>query len=440
MDDAARAAWQRGIPIATLAIASATAWLLTVDSRHLGDGGIAQVAASAAALLTPAMAAALCAHLGLRRCAAWLAIAVGALPILVALLLLALPGPAGREARALAAFLLVLAAPLTGPPIAALVLAQLGLLGCGLRALRPGSVRGARLGAAALGVLALLSLSATGANVARYLGSPERRTALQTAARGEARMHFRRLQRCLRLVAASSPRGLPRDLALLPREGPCDVAGDLSRSFPGYDVRYEPGEPDAAGRLARFSLSVVPLDPKRRSYDGWRSDESGVVYHAPAGPEPAAADDALLGLQTLVVCIESTRLRSRDGGYPGSLEALGPEGARCLSRSGPLGEFEAALLDGEDQGHRFVYEVLRGRADGPARSYRLDVRPIAYGRPFTRSYLCDPGGRLHFTDEDRAAQASDPNLERDPVTGEERPYYCFGRAYYDRIVRQAGGP
>lgn len=70
-----------------------------------------------------------------------------------------------------------------------------------------------------------------------------------------------------------------------------------------------------------------------------------------------------------------------------------------------------------------------GAADpgGRITSFRLDVRPVRFSHGFTTSYLCDARGELRATDEDRAAEHTDKNRERDDVLEVERPYYCVGQ-------------
>jgi hypothetical protein len=88
--------------------------------------------------------------------------------------------------------------------------------------------------------------------------------------------------------------------------------------------------------------------------------------------------------------------------------------------------FRLVLISGASDGRTFTYTPGPADATGRIETYRIDVRPVRFGYGYTRSYLCDPQGRLFFTDDDRRAEPSDPNLELDPALAEERPSLCVG--------------
>ena len=79
---------------------------------------------------------------------------------------------------------------------------------------------------------------------------------------------------------------------------------------------------------------------------------------------------------------------------------------------------------GRRDGYRFHYAPGPDDAKGRILSYRFDARPVVYGRPYRRSYMCDSSGGFHATDENRPAEASDPNPSFDAALKEELPGPC----------------
>ena len=63
------------------------------------------------------------------------------------------------------------------------------------------------------------------------------------------------------------------------------------------------------------------------------------------------------------------------------------------------------------------YRPAPAGASGTTAAFGPEVRPVTWGRPRPRSRLCAPSGGLHVTDEDRAAEPTDPDPQIDPLTG-----------------------
>ncbi|MCI0436742.1 MAG: hypothetical protein L0271_24350, partial [Gemmatimonadetes bacterium] len=150
-------------------------------------------------------------------------------------------------------------------------------------------------------------------------------------------------------------------------------------------------------------------------------------YHSTdgAGNGGSAFDHPEQDIQMIDICLEKYRLDNPEQGYPLTLQAA-HEKMGCFSAYG-LAARERMLLEvGTHEGYRYSYTPLRAPNDSRVTSFRLDVRPIAYGRPLTRSLLCTPEGTLHVTQEERAAEKTDPDLQVDAATGTARRSYCMG--------------
>jgi hypothetical protein len=439
MESGPAAGWRRPLAGALLATAAAAFWLLSLDPKGLGGGagllGAAGVLATGVGALH--LAAAACVAAGRRRAAGWLAILAGGWPLALTSLALALPGPAGREARDLAAFLLVMGGAVLALPVLALLLTQAALVDLGWRALRERPADFASRAWSVAFALIALSAAATGLRAwSGWLGSRDRRELVAAQRAGDARKSLLALARCL-TRAAETDGGLPPALAQLPRgvDG-CAGASFAPEAFPEHALRYVPGDPGADGRRRRFSLVLVPTSPGRRAFGAVRVDETGAAWEGVAedGTGGAAYDDVARRIELVSLEIERSRLGSSAAAYPRSLAETGVLPGGTLARRVACGDclLEAEIVSGRALGFRFLY------APGDA-GYRLDVRPARFGEPFTRSYLCTPEGLLHYTDEDRAAEATDPVLWpnehlRDPTTD-----LCVGRAEAEAILGRTAG-
>jgi hypothetical protein len=135
----------------------------------------------------------------------------------------------------------------------------------------------------------------------------------------------------------------------------------------------------------------------------------------------------LIWIQTVENCAEQLRRRSPAHGYPPSLAAMDAPDFRCLDGHGLLDEEHAGLRRGELEGFRYIYTPGMPDANGAITTFRLDVRPVKFGHGVTTSYLCDPRGELRVTNEDRPAEHTDKNAERDERLEDDHPYYCVGQ-------------
>ena len=444
MEPTDASAWRRPLAGALAATAAALFWLLSVDPKGVGGGpgllgALGTIAVGFGALH---LATAVCVAAGGRRAAGWLAILSGGWPLAVCAVALSLPAPYGREARDLAAFLLFIGSWPVASPVLALLWTQVALVELGRRALRP---RPAGLAERAFALsFAAIALAAAAVGVRSWSwwhGSRERRELVAVHRAVDARESLRALGHCLRRHAALTGQGFPPALDRLdPRDESCAGAFDPAGAFPDHELRYLPGAPEADAHRHRFSLVLVPRAPERKAFGCVRLDETGAEWDGVAedGTGGDAHDDVARRVELVSLEIERSRLDSASRAYPQSLAATGVLPANALARRAACGRclLEADIAAGAALGFRFLYAPAPAGA-GPSAGYRLDVRPARFGDPFTRSYLCTPEGLLHYTDEDRAAETTDPVLWpyehlRDPTADQ-----CTGRAEAEAILGHA---
>ena len=180
-----------------------------------------------------------------------------------------------------------------------------------------------------------------------------------------------------------------------------------------------------------FTLrEVVGLD-RLTAISGWE----GVTEDGSGG---AAYDDVARRIELVSLEVERSRIDSPAGAYPRTLAETGVLPANALARRSACGRclLEAEIVAGQALGFRFLYAPSADGGAGARAGYRLDVRPVRFGDPFTRSYLCTPEGLLHYTDQDRAAEPDDPVLWpyehlRDPSADS-----CTGRSEAEAILRR----
>jgi hypothetical protein len=431
--------WRSSLAVALAAAAAAVLWLISVDPKGVSSGpglvGAAITLAGGFGLVH--VAAAACVALGQRRAAGWLAIAAGGWPLAACAVALALPGHAGHDARGMAAFLLLMNGPLVAAPVLALGLAHAALVDLGRRALRPvGPSRGAvRAWGACCVAIAVAAAGFSARSWSWWLGSRDRRELVAMHRAGDARQSLLALGQCVREHGAATGAGFPAGLAALPRDDErCRGAFEPEAAFPEHELRYLPGEPDAGGRRARFSLVLLPRAPERRAFGGTRLDETGAQWEGVAedGSGGQAYEDVASRIELVSLEIERARLDSESSAYPASLGDTGVLPAGALARRTACGDcvVEAGIEAGQALGFRFAY------APDAAGRYRLDVRPARFGEPFARSYLCTPDGLLRYTDEDRPAEATDPVLWPLPHLQDPTTDRCTGRAEAEAILRR----
>jgi hypothetical protein len=432
--------WRPPLAGALAATAAAVLWLLSVDPKGVasGPGLLGAATALAGGLGLAHVAAAVCTALGLRRAAGWLAIAAGGWPLAACAVALALPGHAGRDARALAAFLLLMSGPVVAAPVLALALAHVALVDLGRRTLVAAGPSPAtrRAWGACFVAIAVAATGFSTRSWSWWLGSRDRRELVSMHRAVDARQSLVALGHCLREHAAATGGGYPHALEALPRgDERCAGAFAPDAAFPDHELRYLPGEPDAAGRRARFSLVLLPRAPERRAFGGTRLDETGAQWEGVAedGSGGHGVEDVASRIELVSLEIERARLDSETGAYPASLADTGVLPAGALARRAACGDcvVEAEIEAGRALGFRFAYAP-----DARAGGYRLDVRPARFGEPFTRSYLCTPEGLLRYTDEDRAAEPSDPVLWPYPHLQDPTADDCTGRGEAEAILRR----
>ena len=222
------------------------------------------------------------------------------------------------------------------------------------------------------------------------------------------------LNRCLAAYERTHA-GYPRDLAVLGPSGTRCASEIVGNRAPGLTVTYHPGAPDASGRVTAYQIDVQSNRKPSQDFH-LRSDETSTLFDSSDSSRTAAlSNDPLLNIQMLDIDLQRFRRSHPGQGYPKSLQELES------SRFRGLREVEAGLKGGRLDGFRYLYSPSPPDAKGSILSYRLDVRPVRYGTPLKRSYLCDPRGMLWNTEEDRPAQPTDPDFEG------QHHYYCSGQ-------------
>ncbi len=397
---------------ALLAILSIGA-LVTVDPR-----GLAQVGPALIAQIWVITPYAIVIVLGLARqpvAAGWVSVVLGALFLLIAFVLFL---AAGRAALAFAVYF----AGAIGLILLLIVASHLLMLRAGYMLVRR------RVGAASLPLVILLTgnlvaLGLVAQHGGRYLRSPERAQALAVGKAMDARVAILQLHRCLTLYQRASGR-YPQSLADVGPAGTrCASEEFTGNRIAGFDLRYMP-KTDAQA----YDLLLFGLDPARAPYDHRRTDETGTIWHGldAEGRGGNPDEDPTTSIQYLDICIEQYRLAHPTEGYPESLAAAQAK-LRCYGELDFLAEEGRSVLElGAFKGYRFEYRPGPASGRGEITSFRLDTRPVAWGRPMRRSYLCTPEGTLHVTDEDRAAERSDPDMQTDRVTGLTNRSWCMG--------------
>jgi hypothetical protein len=403
--------WATGVACAALAVPALLASVLLADPRAY-DQMPAFIAAGTWVVL-PYAALALVAWRGSPRAAGWLAVLLGSVVLLAMAGLLAIGGDD-------AVGLVVYFAPAIGLPLSLLAACQLGLVAGGVALMRAAEI-GARPFAFVMALALAFGAIASADHTTRYLHSPERRAAVALDQAVDAHDAMLQAHRCLRLHARAHG-GYPAALAALGSAGDGCLPDALLAGGDGFALEYAPrGD-------AGFALHAVAADPRFRESYSRLSDETGMLY---AGTQRSDGQEPLPSMVGEVVmeidlCLEQYRLAHPARGYPPSLAAPDAEGFECFRRSG-LGERLRSVVEiGETEGYRYRYTPATADAGGRVAAFRLEVRPVVYGRGLRRSYLCTPEGTLHVTDEDRAAERGDRDEQLDAVTGEVQRRHCLG--------------
>jgi len=331
---------------------------------------------------------------------------------LAALAVLAL-AVAGNDA----AGFMVLLAEAAGVAVVTFMFAHIGLV-IGAVALMRGREPGYGWLGQALIVAVLATSTLVAVHVWRYVESPARHTEQRLTRALDARVAVLRLNRCLAEHHATHGE-YPRALgAIGPAGSRCAERALIEDGIDGYQVTYRATGGGYELHLRARAANGLPQDSRR-------SDETGAVYHSlnADGGGGSAGVDPLPVLAQISRCVQDYRRLDPAGGYPRDLATAQSERA-CFSRYGVDDEQGRAVVEvGRLDGFQYVYTA---RSAGPvADGFTLELRPVRYGRPHTRSYTCTASGVLYWTDEDRPAAAGDPDYQQDPVTLEIRRDYCI---------------
>jgi hypothetical protein len=123
--------------------------------------------------------------------------------------------------------------------------------------------------------------------------------------------------------------------------------------------------------------------------------------------------------------VEYFRLLAGTYSYPSTLQESAAARSIDLFKQFNLApERDDPKRAGRLEGYRFQYTPGPVDATGHILTYRFDARPVVYGRDYKRSYMCESTGHFHATDEDRAAEPTDPNPRFDAALKEDLPGPC----------------
>jgi len=214
--------------------------------------------------------------------------------------------------------------------------------------------------------------------------------------------------------------------AVGPRGSKC-LPEVVIKPIPGYVTSYEPHRSSENGPRDVFALRYEPVNKAERADAFFQADETGLVYSgvdANGRPQyPIQNDTGTLDYMTAGV--EYFRLLAGTYSYPSTLQESAAARSIDLFKQFNLApERDDPKRAGRLEGYRFQYTPGPVDATGHILTYRFDARPVVYGRDYKRSYMCESTGHFHATDEDRAAEPTDPNPRFDAALKEDLPGPC----------------
>jgi hypothetical protein len=230
---------------------------------------------------------------------------------------------------------------------------------------------------------------------------------------------LRLLNRCLAGYERVEHR-FPSDLRVLGLVGTDCATAQLVEHSPDLSISYRAPTAAANGPVITYLIEVSSRSSPRLRM---RSDETSTLYlwfgdeftavegakeeHSllPASSGWYGRDGIRAMLWVVVRGAETYRTRHPLSGYPESITEMN----KLLVG----GEAASGLRAGRLDGYRYVYTAAPRDPDARVNHFRLDVRPVKYGRPWKTSILADEGGHQWSTTEDRAAE---------PTDVAERPY------------------
>jgi hypothetical protein len=284
------------------------------------------------------------------------------------------------------------------------------------------------LGAIVLGALVAGVYAALASSIAPGLmASAEHEDSRIAYSENTARRHLGRVYRCLwRLAGPGGVNGFPAtDDALRSLGDECwdpTLAPGGTEYGTAYEFRYQPGRPDADGRIRSFGISTNRRSDRRSYTDSYYIDETGLLRHSKSGwataNTPLARNVDLEALPALLGLLDAYRIVH--GRLPARLMpyrpydnlSIGPNDLVIPSGVGPP---VRELLAARDSATRLrldssVLEYLPTSipAEGSEQTCILRIVRDQPTVSTARSYFVDREGRIHGTGELRDATADDP--------------------------------
>jgi hypothetical protein len=231
------------------------------------------------------------------------------------------------------------------------------------------------------------------------------------------------INKCAHQYAASHPAsGFPRALNQLGSGGSaCLSDALLARRYKGYEITYEPGLPDATGKISSYRVQAIE-NPRAEDYAMISSDETGLVFYSYPGPRGGGFPYLVhfAPLDSMIGCLAWTRPGPDLMNTPAAAEQYSHD---CMERQHIAAADGKATLDSFAAEYKFEYSRFA------VTGFTLHLRPRVYGMKGIRSYLIvashipcsDPVQVVitaYATPEDRAATISDPAPDRREFDGQ----------------------
>jgi len=298
------------------------------------------------------------------------------------------------------------------------------------------AIKGAALvWAYAVGVIPIFSMLSSWNNQ-RRVADDARRASMTAKTVVAVRTTLRQMQACL--FAYSSEHkgaGYPQGLdAVGPNGSRCfdSTSATVRAVFANARLRYVATTPDSAGRMTEFWILAEPMAREAAWGRQYYADEKGLVYYGdmrprddsiafnrpvPDSPFPPnrelleVVDSPVSDLTSLQRCLAG---RGYNGAsvYPHEISE-----SRCLTSRwrneneltlGVFSRFDERLPGGVYYGE---YRPRRPVSESAFGAYSISLQPMTYGEDGTRSYWSDELRRIHWTREDRPANANDPLVD-----------------------------
>lgn len=318
-------------------------------------------------------------------------------------------------------------------------LIQAGLIRAALAALAADGqiVRGLASGLVPV-LLLVLAYTMLGWPAVRGLDRVHRNTSFSETT---AQKHLAQVYRSLwRQAGPGAVNGFPASAEGIARDGWDETVLPGGSAYGTYfDWRYEPGPPEADGRIRSFLVAVKKRSRRRAFTDSYSLDEKGTLRRSVegwAGRDARVYYETNTSLAALMAMCDA--YHELHGCYPRRLVMVRPPQAKPGEMALPHNSYIApARIEYRPDGTSDVYRYNTGPAGFSYRPQQGE-RPQAYTvnypgeRSYTnnmRSYFTDEAGRVHVTPEPRDAHDGDPLDETEEFKNQRAQSLEWAREY-----------